>query len=53
MARPHALEIANLGCQKAMKKNSAIARGMYVIKGDVVHKAVADSVGLLYVSFNH
>jgi len=33
-----------------MKENPAIARGMNVIKGDVVHKAVAKSVGLRYVS---
>ena len=46
---PYALEIANLGYQKAMKENPAIARGMNVIKGDVVHKAVAESVGLPYV----
>jgi len=49
---PYALEIANLGYQKAMKENPAIARGMNVIKGDVVHKAVAKSVGLPYVSLS-
>jgi len=47
---PYALEIANLGYQKAMEENPAIARGINVIKGDVVHKAVAKSVGLPYVS---
>jgi len=46
---PYALEIANLGYKKAMKGNPAIARGMNVIKGDVVHKVVAESVGLPYV----
>ena len=46
---PYALEIANLGYQKAMKENPAIAKGMNVINGNVVHKAVAESVGLPYV----
>ena len=46
---PYVLQIANLGYEKAMKENSAIAKGMNVIKGNVVHKAVAESVGLPYV----
>ena len=45
---PYALKIANSGYQKAMMENPAIARGMNVIKGHVVHKAVAESVGLPY-----
>jgi alanine dehydrogenase len=45
---PYALEIANLGYEKAMRENAAIAKGMNVIKGDLVHKAVAESVGLPY-----
>ena len=46
---PYVLQIANLGYEKAMKENPAIAKGMNVIKGEVVHKAVAESVGLPYV----
>ncbi len=45
---PYALEIANLGYKKAMKGNSAIARGMNLIHGKVVHKAVAESMGIKY-----
>jgi len=33
-----------------MKENPAIAKGMNVIKGNVVHNAVAKSVGLPYIS---
>lgn len=45
---PYALEIANSGYKKAMKENPQIARGMNVIKGKVVHRAVAESLGLPY-----
>ncbi len=36
---PYALKIANLGYREAMKGNPAIARGMNLIYGEVVHKA--------------
>ena len=45
---PYGLKIANAGYKKAMLENPAIARGMNVIKGRVVHKAVAESVELPY-----
>ena len=45
---PYALEIANRGYEKAMVDNPTIARGMNVIKGKIVHRAVAESVGLPY-----
>ncbi len=45
---PYALEIANSGYEKAMWENPRIARGMNVIKGNVVYKAVAESLGLPY-----
>jgi alanine dehydrogenase len=45
---PYALEIANSGYEKAMGDNPPIAKGMNVIKGKIVHKAVAESVGLPY-----
>ncbi|HDZ90411.1 MAG: alanine dehydrogenase [Deltaproteobacteria bacterium] len=43
---PYALEIATSGYKRAMRKNPAILKGMNIIKGNVVYKAVADSVGL-------
>jgi len=45
---PYALEIANLGYKEAMKENPAIAKGMNLICGSVVHKAVAESMGFRY-----
>ncbi len=46
---PYAVKIANEGYIKAMMNHPDIARGMNIIKGDVVHKAVAESVGLPYI----
>lgn len=46
---PYALEIANLGYREAMRQNPEIARGMNLVRGEVVHKAVAESMGLDYV----
>lgn len=46
---PYALEIANKGYERAMGDNPAIQRGMNIIRGDVVHRAVAESVGLPHV----
>jgi len=43
---PYALEVANKGYEKAMQQNPEIARGMNVIKGDLVHKVVAESLGM-------
>lgn len=45
---PYVLEVANKGYERAMQENPEIARGMNVIKGSVVHKAVAESLGLSY-----
>ncbi len=46
---PYALKIANSGYETAMGEDSAILRGMNVINGRVVHKAVAQSVGLPFM----
>lgn len=45
---PYVLILANQGYQKAMKHNREIARGMNVIKGKLVHRVVAESIGLPY-----
>jgi len=47
---PYVVKIAGEGYVKAMMKYPDISRGMNIIKGNVVHKAVAESVGLPYVS---
>jgi len=45
---PYVSEVANKGYRKAMKERPDIARGMNLIRGEVVHKAVADSLGMSY-----
>ncbi len=46
---PYVVKIAEEGYAKAMRRHPDIAKGMNIIKGDVVYKAVAESVGLPYV----
>jgi alanine dehydrogenase len=45
---PYVLEMANKGYERAMEENPEIARGMNLIRGEVVHKAVAESLGMSY-----
>ena len=45
---PYVLEIANKGYERAMKENLEIARGINLIRGEVVNKAVAESLGMRY-----
>ena len=45
---PYALQIAGQGYQKAMRENPDIARGMNLIRGGLVNKAVAESLGFDY-----
>ncbi len=45
---PYVLEMANKGYERAMKENPEIAKGMNLIRGVVVHKAVAESLGITY-----
>jgi alanine dehydrogenase len=45
---PYVLEIANKGYERAMKENLEIGRGINLIRGEVVHKAVAESLGMSY-----
>jgi alanine dehydrogenase len=42
------MEIANKGYEKAMEDNPEIARGINLIRGEVVNKAVAESLGMSY-----
>jgi alanine dehydrogenase len=42
------LEIANKGYERAMKQNPEIARGINLIRGEVVNRAVAESLGMRY-----
>jgi alanine dehydrogenase len=45
---PYVLQIANKGYEKAMKENHEIGRGMNLIYGAVVNKAVAESLEISY-----
>jgi alanine dehydrogenase len=45
---PYALQLANNGWEKACSENEDLKKGLNVIKGDVVYKAVADAFGLPY-----
>jgi alanine dehydrogenase len=45
---PYALQLANKGWEKACVENEDLKKGLNVIKGDVVYKAVADAFGLPY-----
>ena len=45
---PYVVEVANKGYSKAMKENREIARGMNLIRGEVVNRAVAESLGMSY-----
>ena len=45
---PYALQLANKGWEKACTENEDLKKGLNIIKGDVVYKAVADAFGLPY-----
>jgi alanine dehydrogenase len=45
---PYAIKLANLGWKKACKENEDLMKGLNVINGKVVYKAVADAFSLPY-----
>ncbi|HEY3316547.1 MAG TPA: alanine dehydrogenase [Bacillota bacterium] len=45
---PYALQLANKGLKKAVKENSALAKGINVLNGKVTYEAVAAAHGLDY-----
>jgi alanine dehydrogenase len=45
---PYALQLADKGWEKACTENEDLKKGLNVINGDVVYKAVADAFGLPY-----
>jgi alanine dehydrogenase len=44
----YALALADKGWRKACHDDPALARGLNIVEGKVVYKAVADVFGLLY-----
>lgn len=45
---PYVIEIANKGYEKAARDNPAIRRGLNIVRGRVVNRAVAEAFGLKY-----
>jgi alanine dehydrogenase len=45
---PHALALADKGWRKALSEDPHLAAGLNVCKGEVTHRAVAESLGLAY-----
>ena len=46
---PHALKIADLGWQEAMRRNSHLAAGLNVHDGKLTYRAVAEELGYAFV----
>ncbi len=47
---PYAIQLANKGWKKACQDDAELAKGLNVIKGDVVYEAVAEAFDLDYTS---
>ncbi|NBB20918.1 alanine dehydrogenase [Runella sp. CRIBMP] len=47
---PYAIQLANKGWQKACAQNEDLKKGLNVVNGKVVYKAVADAFGLDFTS---
>jgi len=47
---PYILKLADLGCEKALRTDASLRKGLNVFKGKLVHKPVAESLGLQYTS---
>ena len=48
----YAIEIANKGWKKACNENEPLKKGLNIINGDIVYKAVADAFDLNYAELN-
>ena len=48
----YAIEIANNGWKKACNENEPLKKGLNIINGDIVYKAVADAFDLKYTELN-
>lgn len=48
---PYALTLANNGWEKACKEHKDLQKGLNIIKGDIVYKAVAQTFGMEYKEF--
>jgi alanine dehydrogenase len=50
---PYASTLANLGYKAALKADPALAKGLNVLEGRLVSKAVAEGVGMDYVAYEN
>lgn len=48
---PYALSIANLGWEEACRQHKDLRKGLNILKGDIVYKAVAHTFGLDYKEY--
>ncbi|GAB6121549.1 alanine dehydrogenase [Dysgonomonas termitidis] len=48
---PYALSIANLGWEEACRQYKDLRKGLNILKGDIVYKAVAHTFGLEYKEY--
>ncbi len=48
---PYALNLANMGWEAACREHKDLRKGLNIVKGDVVYKAVAQNFGLEYKEF--
>ncbi len=49
---PYALQLANSGWAKACADNKELRKGLNIVKGDIVYKAVANTFGLEYKEYS-
>ena len=49
----YALELANRGWRKAAVENPALAKGINVVEGQIVHRAVAEAHGMEHVELDY
>jgi alanine dehydrogenase len=49
---PYASKLANLGYEAALNADTALAKGLNVLQGKLVYRAVAESVGVDYVPWH-
>ena len=48
---PYVLELADLGCEEALRTDESLRKGLNVYRDKLVYKPVAESLGLQYTLF--
>lgn len=47
---PYVIKLANLGWEKACKENKDLAKGLNIVKGEIVYKEIAEAFDLEYAA---